>query len=281
MKRKRDFDDNIFIDCDNITDTFEPTSLRYLQILPTSVSNVENHLKEFFESGEDIVDEEETVLSEEETVLSEEETVLSEEETVLSEEETVLSEEETVLSEEKKVASEEKKVIPKTNPDALNSKDLFIGENTIITNSEIALRLVSCCSTTPFLIQLWKIIENLENSKYIKWNSNGTRFEISEQIKKSVIFGKYFRHNNFTSFQRQLNYFGFKKVEKKDSSVVYYHKDFCKYFPQNVRLIKRKTNSGGTKGHHTRKKCLPNILTVINNDAKTPSLNRYSKKRST
>ena len=260
MKRKRDFDDNIFIDCDNITDTFEPASLRYLQILPTSVSNVENHLKEFFESGEDIVDEEETVLSEEKKVESEEK---------------------KVVSEEKKVASEEKKVIPKTNPDALNSKDLFIGENTIITNSEIALRLVSCCSTTPFLIKLWKIIENPENSTYIKWDSNGTRFEISEQIKKSVIFGKYFKHNNFSSFQRQLNYFGFKKVEKKDSNVLYYHKDFCKYFPQNVRLIKRKTNSGGAKGHHTRKKCLPNILAVINNDAKASSMHRCSKKRST
>lgn len=274
MKRERDFDDNILIDCDNIftdcdsiTETFEPASLGDLQILPTSVSNVENHLKKFFESGEDIVDEEETVLSEEKKVESEEETIVSEEK--------------KVVFEEKKIESDEETVIPKTNPDVLNSKSLFIGENTIITNSEIALRLVSYCSTTPFLIKLWKIIENPENSKYIKWDSNGTQFEISEQIKKSVIFGKYFKHNNFTSFQRQLNYFGFKKVEKKDSSVVYYHKDFCKYFPQNVRLIKRKTNSGGAKGHHTRKKCLPNILTIINNDAKSSSMHRCSKKRST
>lgn len=69
-------------------------------------------------------------------------------------------------------------------------------------------------NTVPeFLYQLTKMLTGGHND-IIEW-SNG-RIEVHNPYKlESIVLQKYFRHSKFASFQRQLNYFGFRKLAGK------------------------------------------------------------------
>lgn len=120
---------------------------------------------------------------------------------------------------------------------------------------ETARQIVAKCSTTPFLVKLWNMLDEPENALAIEWDATGDSFEVKDPVLMSRdVLPKHFRHNNFSSFQRQLNYFGFRKTGKgKGRGCVYTHEDFCLRRPHDVLRIRRKTNTGGAKGHHTNK----------------------------
>ena len=69
-----------------------------------------------------------------------------------------------------------------------------------------------------FLSKLWSMLNERTNSDIIAWDACGTRFEIKNvQAMSAYILPKYFRHKKLSSFQRQLNYFGFKKCGRGES----------------------------------------------------------------
>jgi len=105
---------------------------------------------------------------------------------------------------------------------------------------------MSCIKTrdidtiAPF-IQILREILNVE-TKCIRWANEGKAFDIvdAKQFTKEII-PKYFRHHKFTSFQRQLNYFGFRKQSRRHSSVcTYAHAYFSLRHPFDASRIKRK-----------------------------------------
>ena len=51
----------------------------------------------------------------------------------------------------------------------------------------------------------------LESSGVITWNLDGNAFSIPSLTAFEKELPLYFNHNRFNSFQRQLNYFGFRK----------------------------------------------------------------------
>ncbi|ODV89881.1 hypothetical protein CANCADRAFT_19045, partial [Tortispora caseinolytica NRRL Y-17796] len=65
-----------------------------------------------------------------------------------------------------------------------------------------------------FVVKLWSMVNDPENSKYMHWTDDGTAFIVTgrEQFEKSVL-PKYFKHSNFSSFVRQLNMYGWHKVQ--------------------------------------------------------------------
>merc|ERR1719261_2137085 len=116
-----------------------------------------------------------------------------------------------------------------------------------------AAAVVSRCSTTPFLVKLWGMLDPA-NAAALEWSKAGDHFEVKcpDKVSRDVL-PKFFRHNNFSSFQRQLNYFGFRKTGRGARGCLYFHEDFCLHRPHDVLRIRRKTNTGGAKGHHTNK----------------------------
>ena len=80
-----------------------------------------------------------------------------------------------------------------------------------------------------FLEKLFKILESRKNRKIINWNKDGTKIIIFDLIKlSSKILPKYFGHQNYSSFVRQLNLYGFNKISNiyNSKSEQYFNKNF-------------------------------------------------------
>jgi heat shock transcription factor len=65
-----------------------------------------------------------------------------------------------------------------------------------------------------FVMKIWSMVNDPANKEYIRWNDDGKTFQVfhTEEFMK-VILPKYFKHNNFASFVRQLNMYGWHKVQ--------------------------------------------------------------------
>eukprot|EP00937_MAST-01D_sp_MAST-1D-sp2_P005911 g5911.t1 len=100
-----------------------------------------------------------------------------------------------------------------------------------------------------FLEKLWDMLDDESNYHAIEWEASGSMFEVkSPKQMGSHVLSKYFRHNNFASFQRQLNYFGFHKCGKGSYGCFYKHEHFLRGEPKRLLQIQRKTNHNSSSG---------------------------------
>ncbi|RLV94495.1 Heat shock transcription factor [Spathaspora sp. JA1] len=65
-----------------------------------------------------------------------------------------------------------------------------------------------------FVMKIWSMVNDPSNQEYIRWNEDGKTFQVfyREEFMKKIL-PKYFKHNNFASFVRQLNMYGWHKVQ--------------------------------------------------------------------
>ncbi|XP_025115865.1 heat shock factor protein-like isoform X2 [Pomacea canaliculata] len=100
-----------------------------------------------------------------------------------------------------------------------------------------------------FLMKLWTLVENPLTDHLISWDSSGKSFHIYEQSQFAhEILPLYFKHNNISSFIRQLNMYGFRKVVHVEQGGLKVEKDDLEfqhpYFQRGqellLDLIKRK-----------------------------------------
>ena len=86
-------------------------------------------------------------------------------------------------------------------------------------------------SEPSFLVKLFNILNETQYKSYIKWGSDGQSVIISDSngLTKKVL-PKYYNHNNFASFVRQLNMYNFHKVRsnQKNGEEKYAHNEFNK-----------------------------------------------------
>ncbi|XP_031568145.1 transcription factor SFL1-like [Actinia tenebrosa] len=104
----------------------------------------------------------------------------------------------------------------------------------------------------PFISILKALLQDERFHRAIKWSENGNALVITdgETFKKVVLDGseEMFKTRNFTSFVRQLNLYGFKKVPvsgKGDPSrnMRFEHQHFRREHPELMHLVQRNCNS--------------------------------------
>ncbi|KAK2382973.1 hypothetical protein P8452_38292 [Trifolium repens] len=94
-----------------------------------------------------------------------------------------------------------------------NSLDTFSSDQ-----DGLSLKPLRC--PAPFLLKTYDLLEEgseeKDGIKIVSWNEEGNGFVVWSPAEFSeLILPKYFKHNNFSSFIRQLNTYGFKKTSSK------------------------------------------------------------------
>ena len=99
-----------------------------------------------------------------------------------------------------------------------------------------------------FLGKLYNILKNKANNNLIHWDDDGTTIIITDPFKFSnKILPKYFKHDNYSSFNRQLNLYGFHKINniKNSKSEQFKNENFTKY--KKLDEIKKIINRNNLK----------------------------------
>eukprot|EP00903_Cladosiphon_okamuranus_P014074 g13081.t1 len=79
-----------------------------------------------------------------------------------------------------------------------------------------------------------------ESSDIITWTESGQAFQVLDYTRFSEeILLKYFRHNKFSSFRRQLNLYGYRKVIKGPDAGAYMHPSFQRDRPDLLGEVKK------------------------------------------
>ncbi|CAD8116800.1 unnamed protein product [Paramecium sonneborni] len=94
-----------------------------------------------------------------------------------------------------------------------------------------------------FLIKLKSMLDDQCNQHIISWNNQGNKVIIHQIDEfKSSILPLYFKSTNYSSFQKQLNNYGFKNFKQSSRQCEFYNQ-FWTHDYQRIHLIIRKKHN--------------------------------------
>ncbi len=95
----------------------------------------------------------------------------------------------------------------------------------------------------PFIIKTYDMVNDAATDHIISWTSDGTSFTVkSTETFSKELLPLHFKHNNFSSFVRQLNTYRFRKIDPE--SWTFKNEYFVRGRPDQLSLIVRKTTEG-------------------------------------
>ncbi|KAF9169926.1 stress-responsive transcription factor hsf1 [Mortierella sp. AD011] len=113
-------------------------------------------------------------------------------------------------------------------------------------------------NVAAFLTKLYNMVNDEASNNLIKWSDDGQSFLVLRHVDfAKEVLPKFFKHNNFSSFVRQLNMYGFHKVPHLQQGVLLPDSDseqwefsnphFQKNQPDLLCLVSRKKASNGNE----------------------------------
>lgn len=104
--------------------------------------------------------------------------------------------------------------------------------------------------TQPFPEKLYEMLSHQSiTGKLVSWLPHGRAFLVRKpKLFTEVIMPRYFRQTKLTSFQRQLNLYGFRRITQGSDAGAYYHELFLRGRPQLcMRMVRQKVKGTGHK----------------------------------
>ncbi|KDQ61293.1 hypothetical protein JAAARDRAFT_67635 [Jaapia argillacea MUCL 33604] len=124
----------------------------------------------------------------------------------------------------------------------------------------------------PFLQKLYEMVNDPSNNDLIRWSDAGDSFFVVDHDRfAKELLGRWFKHQRFSSFVRQLNMYGFHKIPHLQQGVLkseadtefwnFEHPNFLRGKPDLLCLIQRKKQaaSGGVDDDHLLENRDPNV----------------------
>eukprot|EP00934_Nitzschia_sp_Nitz4_P004815 Nitzschia sp. Nitz4//scaffold151_size53849//43855//45101//NITZ4_006730-RA/size53849-snap-gene-0.35-mRNA-1//-1//CDS//3329537165//4805//frame0 len=126
-------------------------------------------------------------------------------------------------------------------------------------------RTVSSGSTKEptFPVKLHAILSNLEYADIISWLPHGRSWRIlQQQAFKEKVIPIFFRHGRYSSFARQVNGWGFKRISHGSDFNSYYHEMFLRGMPHLCDRMRRLTAKDMQGKKHTENEVAPNFYAI-------------------
>ena len=99
----------------------------------------------------------------------------------------------------------------------------------------------------PFLMKTYEMVDDESTAGLVSWNADGKSFVVwtPPEFARDIL-PKYFKHSNFSSFVRQLNTYGFRKVDT--DKWAFAHDNFRRGRQDMLKDIHRRRAAPGDRG---------------------------------
>ncbi|KAI9314959.1 hypothetical protein BX666DRAFT_1965098 [Dichotomocladium elegans] len=152
-------------------------------------------------------------------------------------------------SQEQQTQSKRLKAPP--SPDDFNDEDGENGGNndSSPTSAVIATQRTGVQRGVPaFLNKLYSMVSESSTDNLIRWSADGTSFVVeNHEVFAKTVLPRYYKHNTFASFVRQLNMYDFHKVPTVQQGVL---------FPESERVMWEFSNENFRRGR-------PDLLLLV------------------